>query len=320
MSIAAPQLPDSSPSTRRAGRGHLWLLLALTLAGGVLRFATINHPPIWGDEAATFGRVCGSYQELLGILQYDGFVPLHYELLWCIGKLHLLTPLVLRFPPAMAGTLLIPAIYFLAVQMVSRRAALLAALFTTVSAYVMVYSHDAKMYEECWLFCTLTVACLLWWIRTGNRAAFLAWVASGLAASGLHTSGLIPIALGVVFALSRILMSPARPRLWMTTRGVQILFLLLGTALIASGPAAFYLGYNKMVHHLDEPESGLPSAIAWVEPYNSGRSGPDLTLEMATAHLYSWEWAGGKSFGYIPPSRLHWLEASGTIVLLLLAV
>src|SRR5438093_925464 len=34
------------------------LLLLLTLLGGVLRFAYLDRPAIWGDEAATFMRVC----------------------------------------------------------------------------------------------------------------------------------------------------------------------------------------------------------------------------------------------------------------------
>ena len=100
----------------------------------------------------------------------------------------------------------------------------------------------------------------------------------------------------------------------------QLLALLLGMGVIGAGVAGFYLGYNRMVQNLDDPHTGLPYAVSWVQNYNQGRSGPDLSLFTATAHLYSWEWPGGVKFGYIPPWQLHWLEASGVLLLLLLGL
>ena len=49
-----------------------------------------------------------------------GIIALAVYSLLNVGRM---TPPVLRFVPAMSGTLMIPAVYFLAVQMVSRRAA-----------------------------------------------------------------------------------------------------------------------------------------------------------------------------------------------------
>ena len=88
-------------------RGHLWLLLAITLLGGVVRFATINSPPIWGDEAHTFGRISGNfpYRDLLDILQYDGFTPLHYELYWSIKQLPLSESSAAVFLPLLGAAL-----------------------------------------------------------------------------------------------------------------------------------------------------------------------------------------------------------------------
>ena len=76
--------PQNAPVKHR--RATALLLIAITLFGGVLRFWKISQPPLWGDEAATFSRICGSYQDLLDILQFNGFVPLHYELYqWIAG-------------------------------------------------------------------------------------------------------------------------------------------------------------------------------------------------------------------------------------------
>src|SRR4051794_39852464 len=77
--------PAPQPSIwRRAS--HVWLLLAITLFGGLLRFTRIYQPALWADEAHTYSRVCGTYQQLIDILQYNGFVPLHYELYWWIKQ------------------------------------------------------------------------------------------------------------------------------------------------------------------------------------------------------------------------------------------
>src|SRR5205085_1325845 len=92
-----------------------------------------------------------------------------------------MTPLVMRLVPAIAGTLMAPAIYFLAIQLANRRVALVAALFAATSAYLLVYSRDAKMYMHFWLMCTLSMASLLWWLRTRSRVSWLCWVAASVA-------------------------------------------------------------------------------------------------------------------------------------------
>ena len=47
--------PRSSRSIFRS-RWPLVVLLALTVLAGALRFIALDHPAIWGDEAATAGR------------------------------------------------------------------------------------------------------------------------------------------------------------------------------------------------------------------------------------------------------------------------
>ncbi len=240
-----------APSTARR-RAPILLLLAITLFGGVLRFWKLSEPALWGDEGATYSRICGTYQDLIDILQFNGFVPLHYEVyhwvevgmpLWArveqgpvkpvpqrgrfffskpateptsqpTTKPYLygehpivpggvrMTPFVMRLVPAIAGTLMIPAMYFLAMQMVNRRAALIAAMFTAGSAYLLVYSRDAKMYMHFWLFCTLSVGCLLWWLRVRTRIAWLCWVAASLAMCGLHAPGAVLLAIELLIFLS----------------------------------------------------------------------------------------------------------------------
>src|SRR5690349_16100287 len=65
---------------------HLWALLAITVIGGTLRFYHLERPPIWYDEANTFARVTGTWDQMFDQLKTDGFMPLHYVITWWIGK------------------------------------------------------------------------------------------------------------------------------------------------------------------------------------------------------------------------------------------
>src|SRR3954469_20972427 len=93
MSIAIEEIPAPSvaarpaPTLRRHFFGaHHYTLLAIIIFGGILRFTRLAHPPLWIDEGLTFWRVCGDYQGLINSLRIDGFVPLHYTILWWIRQ------------------------------------------------------------------------------------------------------------------------------------------------------------------------------------------------------------------------------------------
>ncbi len=191
----------------------LLTLFLLTLIAGVLRFSWIDKPAIWGDEAQTWRRICGSFQQMVDELHVAGFMPGNYLLTWWIkdgfpisgefkegppaqisdpflrGREPLSTkprlvftptlrlnedgfeptPRIMRLLPALCGTLMVPAMYFLASRLVARRTALLVAVFTCFSAYLLNYSRDAKMYMQFWFFAALHVGCLLWWLEAYRK-------------------------------------------------------------------------------------------------------------------------------------------------------
>lgn len=282
-------MASASPaSAEGTGRRYGLMLLALVVLGGILRFGWMDRPCLWGDEAATYRRITGNFGEMLESLRGEGFLPLHYELYWLAHRFFLMTPAAMRMAPAVAGTLMIPAMYFLARQMAHRRVALLAAAFTAGSAYMLIYSRDAKMYMEFWLFQTLSIGCLLWWLRTHRRVAWLAWVASGLAALGLHAAGLIMLA---VYPL--MLLTGRRPG------GKTIALFILGLLLLTSGPAGYYLGFSRWSQAsggvapgtLDDeqvkPHWGA-GGLGWIEPQIRGKSGWELVRHSTTAYLFGW--------------------------------
>lgn len=268
-----------------------WLPVLVALAGG-LRFWKLESPGIWGDEAATYGRVNGSYVELLEVLQFDGFMPLHYQLYWLLARVLVLEPWWMRFWPALTGLLTVPAVYLLARQLMGRPASWLASLLAATSAYLLYYSRDAKMYAPLWLFVTLSTACFLAWAgsshtgdptrRLSRRLWFWGWVGASMAAVGIHAPALLITAV-------QPLMLPAMTARASTPLRAKLLPLTLGLALIVAGPAVHYGYFNRWHEQIRQFGWGA-SMLQWVEWYNRGRDLPQLVRFTATAYAVGWEW------------------------------
>ncbi len=280
--VAPPASPTASSRPGIFDRYSLLWLLLITIAAGLFRFLWIDKPACWTDEAYTFRRLVASFQDLLDVLQYDGFGPLLYEFNWWlaqrIGGANHMTPFWLRLLPAATGTLMVPAMYFLARQLVSKRTSLVVALFTASSAYMMVYSHDAKMYMMLWMAVALNLGGLFWWFRTNLRVAWLTWIAAGILVGGTHVPGLIVLALQPIFLLSQKQMH------WR-----KFLAFVAGMAVIASAPLVHYTQFNRMADKIEDEGWGA-SGVGWVPGVLSGRGGEELALSAASAYMYSWEW------------------------------
>lgn len=261
-----------------------WFLpLLITLLAASLRFMFLDRPGIWGDEASTFGRVNGTDAQLIERLKFDGFMPLHYQLYFLLAHLVKLTPLWMRLWPALAGTATIPATFFLARQLVSRRVALVAMLLAATSAFQLYYSRDAKMYAGQWLFVVLSMGCFFWWLapepvqKASRRLRYWLWIFCSLAAIGIHAPSLLVIGLQPLFFLAH----PGK-------RWSRALAMLLGIAFLAAVPAIYYSTYNKWIENAQD--NWNTSMLQWVKLYNDGRELPQLLRFTGTAYAFGWEW------------------------------
>jgi hypothetical protein len=171
---------------------------------------------------------------------------------------------------------MVPAMYFLARQVSSRRVATIAAAMTACSAFLLVYSRDAKMYMELWFAAALFVACLLWWMRTGQRMAWLAWVAAACAMNGLHALGLCVLAAGVLIVLAHPMLTRRR-----------LLLALLGTTISVSGVAGYYACFNSFVRKI-EAGGWHSSGVSWVGVRNRQFSKPMLLWDTAATWTFAY--------------------------------
>jgi mannosyltransferase len=150
-----------------AGRQAVWrwpspteLVLALTVLGGVLRFATLNVSSLELDESATLILVHRGFSGMLSHLaKSESAPPLYYILVWAWTKIFGAGPLAFRSFSALVATLTIPVMY-MAGRRLSPRIGVWAAALATVSPAMYFYSQEARAYALMVLF---------------SAAAFVAW-------------------------------------------------------------------------------------------------------------------------------------------------
>ena len=156
-------------------------LLAITLIGLFLRLIHIADQPLWTDEALTL--IISQWPlDMLFFAPADPTPGLYYGL-----HQVLLGPLVgvvgARSISVVAGTLLIPAGYFLAKK--ARVPALLTAALVALSFPLIDYSQEARAYSLLLLLVTVSAGLFLWWGRS-KRLRLLA-ASLGIAILAFYT-------------------------------------------------------------------------------------------------------------------------------------
>ncbi len=346
----------------KSEKRELIYLLVLTIIAGVLRFVSLDRPTIWGDEAATYARISGTYSQLLEQLSDRSiFTPLHYQTLWWIkqgmpmwGKIGehelkpshelipggvVMTPFMLRLVPAIAGTLFIPAFYFLCRQLFGPKTSIIAAALCCFSAFFLVFSRDAKMYMPAWLFVVLNMGFFFWWIRRRTITPWLAWIFTGVIMIGLHsvTAAIVAVQLLIVLTSSRqypirwlaVIMSPRGKHPWREFRLPLVLVFAIGAAAIVTPTICYYVYFNR---HMEEVVAGndevdtSAAGVEWVENYNDGRLLDDLVTYTTTTFLSGWEWPQVYDNPHVDqrgqpdPRALKLLKGANIALLVLLAI
>ncbi len=163
-----PLTAPASPAVAHSPDATSWrpsvtqLVIALTLLGGVLRFATLNVSSVELDESATLLLVHRGLGGMLSHLsQSESTPPLYYVLVWAWTKVFGAGPVGFRSMSALVGTITIPVMY-LAGREISTRVGVWAALLTTLSPSMFFFSQQARAYG---LLVLLSAAAFVAWQR-----------------------------------------------------------------------------------------------------------------------------------------------------------
>jgi 4-amino-4-deoxy-L-arabinose transferase-like glycosyltransferase len=210
---ATPPRASRSWALSRREAVPLLIVLALTLAGGVLRRYHLGQQGLWFDEADLVIRAREPLGNLLGNFVQPGENGPLYTLglaLWM--KIFGTSEIAVRLPAAIAGTLAIPAMYGLGRALRGPRLGVIAAALLAVSPYAHWYAQDAKMYS---LVVLLTIVAT-WLLLVAVRRGGAAWVAYGVIvalALGTHaTFVLVLIAHAAILGLLWRMGYGTRPR------------------------------------------------------------------------------------------------------------
>jgi len=138
------------------------LVVALTVVGLALR-AAVSSQDLFADELSTYWIVStNDFGGVLSAVNSDAEItpPLSFLLAWLSTQIHLSAEF-LRLPSVIAGTLTIPAVFWLGVRTAGRAAALVAAALTALAPFMVYYSAEARGYAVMMAFVVLSTLALL---------------------------------------------------------------------------------------------------------------------------------------------------------------
>ncbi len=277
-------MSSSSPHLISAARQRLLvtvLLVVITLVGAGLRFYQLGElpPGIYRDEA---------YNGLDALRVLEGHTPLYFQdnngreplfiyLLALPIALLGATPLALRLVSAIAGTLTVPAVYWLARELSDPAEALLTAFLCAVTVWSVNLSRFA--FRAVVMVPVLT-AMLALWLRADRlrspRLALLSGAAYGLSWYTYLPARMAVVALGLVWLVRWLRGQP-----WW--RG----WLLFGAgALVVAAPL---LGY--MLTHW-ETTIGRAGQVSVFNPAIHGGSALGMLAQNTWRTALSWFWRG----------------------------
>jgi mannosyltransferase len=172
-----------------------WIVLGLTAAGALLRFATLGLQSYHHDEVVTASRVLrGDFSHAMDAVGFsESAPPLYYALAWFWTQLTGTGEVGLRSLSALAGVATIPVAYFIGAELRGRRTGLMAAALVAVNPMLLWYSQEARAYALLVLLCSISLFFCLRALRNGQRRDFVFWgLASGLALA-THYFAVFPI-------------------------------------------------------------------------------------------------------------------------------
>ncbi|HYP21775.1 MAG TPA: glycosyltransferase family 39 protein [Chloroflexia bacterium] len=246
-----------------ATRPHrAWLLLAgISLLALILRLWCLDCYGLWYDEVASI-EIASRGPLAIFTDRFGGMLvqtPFHYFLVWLTSMPvdPAASPILVRLPSALAGTLTPLAVYLLGRELFGRAQGLIAALLITLSAIHVSHSQDVRPYTFLVLFTSLSVYCLL---VARRRASARWWAAFALSTiTALHFSyftltlfmpALAPILLWTLYEL------------WSQRRkeGKSLRYALISFAIIAvaASPLAFDI---LQVHRTAPAWERLPNIL-----------------------------------------------------------
>lgn len=216
---------------------HLWVLIGLILVGVFFRYVFLGRP-MGHDETYTYMAFASRG---LKTTITDYHLPnnhvLHTILVVISTSLFGNSPEAIRLPAFLAGVLMIPAVYLVAVKLFDRWVALVSSAIITGLPVLIDYSTTARGYTLVALF-TLWLTALIIYVQENKN--IMAWSAIVLIASlGMYTNPIMVYPTGMLFTW--LLISGFRKRACEVYQGRVIVYMALACCAILLLTGLLYL-------------------------------------------------------------------------------
>jgi mannosyltransferase len=214
------------PSVRSPSVQTILIASALLILGGALRFYRLSGRSLWLDEILVWdfsgGTSIGAVVRRLSAV--PSLMPLHFVISWIIRRFGD-SEIWLRLVPAVAGTLSVPAMFFLARDLFGRRTAVLAALLVAVAPFLIWYSQENAAYSTLTL---LTIVQMQLAYLAVTRSRLIYWLGFSIVTLvSLYNDYFALLATGAAFAFIALVLARRVGRV-----GVRSLLPALGSGLI----------------------------------------------------------------------------------------
>jgi len=172
-------------------------LIILTILGFLLRFYNLGFNSIWLDEASTLGMSKGSFETIwITTLSGDFHPPLFHwieHIMLVFGQ----SEVILRFIPALLGTLTVPVFYLIGKEFRDKNVGLICAALLTVSYFGIFYSQEAYSYSMVLFVFSLVLLFYFRALRTDETSQWLLFAL--FSALAVWTHYYVLIALFVIY-------------------------------------------------------------------------------------------------------------------------
>ena len=239
------------------------LVLLAAFAFGAM---SLNSDIVWLDEMFSLGNMGAfnppySPQDVFNSLRTysPDHVPLYFVLGSQWAQLVGWTQLPARYLSLLFGVLLIAAVFRFTVDVLGKRAALLAAILLSTNGFVILYFHEVRMYTMLLLLAVLH--CWAYWrLSDGRRVSWRSWlafVATAIAVIYTHVFSLYFLA-GLVM---QHLVFPPRSRRWLAIVAGWLMALLTFLPYVTVFSRGFF-GVTTSVNTLSKALPTLELALS----------------------------------------------------------
>jgi len=168
-----------------------WALVALTLAGALLRIAYQAGRAFSDDEAGSLLLLSMSYGELLTTFREPWLsMSVYLAMLKALSGAPLLRDWVMVAPSLVAGVAMIPLTAALALRLASPRTALVAAALVAANPYLLFYSVQLRSYILLAAFALASLLFFVDWRRSPSRRSAWGCSVCGTLAVLMHANGI----------------------------------------------------------------------------------------------------------------------------------